>query len=292
MKTNTLLILTVILLFPFISRSQAVVAGWSFKKGVNSEKSADSGTVYNKHICKIEATDNDGGYRLIEFKNGIDAPDDYAAMANQWDNGSMDKFWQIVFISKDYENLTLASRQESGENRTGPKFFKPQYKIASGPWTDFPMGKVIEVANDWTTGILDSLNFPAVCNNITDSIYVRWLMYTNINIDNDTVIAIGINKIDDIFIRGDKVIGRQEYSSENNNNKVYPSVSSGSFNVLTVNDVKEVLIYNNLGSLVSSYKASATFSIDLSDQPEGMYFVIFKDPRGLSVRTEKIIVRK
>jgi hypothetical protein len=288
MNLRKLLIIALILIFPLICRSQEIVAGWTFKKGINSELSADTGTVYNKHICKLEALDTNGVHRAIEFKNGIYAPNDYAAMSQQWDKGSNKKFWQIVFISKGYENLTLFSKQMSGESRTGPKYFQPQYKFGSSDWMDIPDSKLIEVANDWTTGVIDNLTLPATLANLNDSIYIRWLMITNINIDGDSVYAIGTSKIDDIFILGTPAVGVEEFV-QGNSNRVFPNVSSGLFTITAGNNIKEVIVYNSLGSLVNKYPVSNSGRIDLSKEPEGMYFVAFRNDKGVSVRTEKII---
>jgi hypothetical protein len=73
---------------------------------------------------------------------------------------------------------------------------------------------------------------------------------------------------------------------------VYPSVSSGIFNVQTSDDIKDITVLNAVGNSVLNAEASRAFQMDLSSRPGGIYFVVFRDASGGYKNTAKIVITK
>ena len=71
---------------------------------------------------------------------------------------------------------------------------------------------------------------------------------------------------------------------------VYPNPTNGSFTLETYSpDVKDVFVYDVMGRMVVSMSqvADNQLSIDIADQPAGIYLV--KVVSGNSVQTERIV---
>jgi hypothetical protein len=178
-KTITIITVIIALTFSLPATAQTLLARWTFPTGTPADSLADGGIPAN--LAKSIHTD--------------------AAQATGWDNGAMTKCWMIELSTLNYENLKISSKQQSGGNNPGPKDFIVQYRIGSGgTWTDVP-NAVIITANNWTSGVLDSLPMPDSCENRA-SLFLRWLMTTNDNTAGGTVAASGIDKIEDIYITG------------------------------------------------------------------------------------------
>ena len=119
--------------------------------------------------------------------------------ADGWDSGMNTKYYQIEFTTGGYKDITLSSKQRSSS--TAPKDFKAQYKIGTtGAWTDIA-GAIITVADDYTTGVLTNVPLPVACNNQA-SLYIRWLMTSDIAVGGANVVNTGASNMDDIFVKG------------------------------------------------------------------------------------------
>ncbi|MBN2682717.1 MAG: T9SS type A sorting domain-containing protein [Bacteroidales bacterium] len=139
----------------------------------------------------------EGGTSAIEMKNGATT---FAAQATGWDSGADTKFWSIKFKAAGYANLKVYSKMEAGGANPGPRDWKVQYKRSSTDWADVP-GGTITAANDWTTGVVNGITLPSDCDNPgSESIYVRWIMTSNTDINGDDVLSTGKFKIDDIVV--------------------------------------------------------------------------------------------
>ncbi|MBI4649686.1 MAG: fibronectin type III domain-containing protein, partial [Bacteroidia bacterium] len=123
-----------------------------------------------------------------------------SARATGWDAGNGTKYWQIEFVTTNYNTLKFSSKQRS--SATGPRDFKAQYKVgAGGTWTDITGATSITVADNYSSGVLSEVALPTECDN-QSSVYIRWIMTSNTSVDLGTVASAGASNIDDIIIIG------------------------------------------------------------------------------------------
>lgn len=248
------------------------IVGWTFPVSDSSSLYADKGIVSNVGVCIIDAEDTAGEGRIISFTNGATT---LAATASYWNDGANVKFWSIEFKATGYENLVLYSKQRAGNTNKGPVYFRVQYKISGGNWTDIPDTDTITCGNDWTTGVVDSVALPSDCNNITSSIYVRWIMISNDAYGGGTVDSLGISKIDDIFILGDATSGIPQNETADIVN-IYPNPSNGIFTVEADVKLNYLAVYDILGKEVKRINnPSLNEFIDLSSMNKGLYIIRF-----------------
>ncbi len=143
-------------------------------------------------------TVNDGT-KSISVVGGVNAPTypNYAS-ATGWASGAGTKAWVVEFETTGYANLYLSSKQ-SATNRS-PQDFKIQYSLDNSTWTDVT-GGTVTLAQDWTTGVVNSLAFPAACDNQA-SVFVRWIMTSNTGVGGN-ILANRASYIDDIYVVGE-----------------------------------------------------------------------------------------
>ncbi|MGA9213328.1 InlB B-repeat-containing protein [Kaistella sp.] len=164
------------------------VVGWDFK---DSNIIADSGISAN--LNKTISTSSTGN---ITYPGGA-----AAAISNSgWDNGSASKYWRVSFTTVGMNNLKLSSKQQS--SNTGPKDFKLQCSVNGTDWIDVT-GAAITVANNLTTGVLENVALPSVCDNQI-LVYVRWIMTSNLQVGTGNVASAGTSRITDIVVIGDQ----------------------------------------------------------------------------------------
>ncbi|PLX08872.1 MAG: hypothetical protein C0594_05940, partial [Marinilabiliales bacterium] len=205
MKKGLLFIFMAIIMANIVYAQRDTIAGWTFPTGV------DTVDIYTN----MGIADNEGRYisaedttewpntvqRDVYCTNGVSSGD-YAATAVGWDGGANAKLWSIKFKANGYESLQVSSKQRSGGSNAGPKYWKIQYRLSGEEWADVNAGE-INVANDWTTGVISELDLPADLDNPgTTSIYIRWIMVSDSSISQTLVDVNGTSKIDDIIITG------------------------------------------------------------------------------------------
>jgi hypothetical protein len=202
-KTITLFILCLSLLAATAMQGQVLLAKWTFPTGNPTDSLADGGLPVNLD----KAIHTEGGTSAIDFtKNGATTK---AAQATGWDGGVLTKCWVVSLNTLGYERVKISSKQQSGGNNPGPRDYRLQYRIgATGNWIDVPNSAIV-TANDWSTGVLDSIDLPTSCYS-QSLVFLRWLMTTNTNSAGGTVAATGIDKIDDIYITGELFIGMSD----------------------------------------------------------------------------------
>jgi hypothetical protein len=90
----------------------------------------------------------------------------------------------------------------------------------------------------------------------------------------------------------DVATGEKEILGDISQLSIYPNPSIGTFNVaLTEKVASTVMVYNMLGELIfSSTKNTQLFTVDMNDQPNGVYFVKVKS--GDLLTTKKVILSK
>lgn len=133
------------------------------------------------------------------FSQGSSGPGTYAAHSDNWEDGADTKYWQVTISTKGYKSIKLSSKQRSSPR--GPRDFKVQYSTDGTTWNDIP-GAGLTVCEDFTMGVLDQVPLPSECEN-QPTLYLRWVMTSNISVNGQTVLDQGTNRIDDIVVEGE-----------------------------------------------------------------------------------------
>ncbi len=169
--------------------SYTTVTAWNFESGTNSTSSGIQENA-GKNIA-VFGTDNPS---FTAPGNG-----GKTAKATGWNSNSAEKYWLININTQNYYNVKVSSIQRSSS--MGPRHFKVQYKIGEkGTYTDVP-GAVVSNADNFTSGIISSLSLPNDCDN-QFSVYIRWLLVTNTNLNDGIINNSGESNIDDIIVTG------------------------------------------------------------------------------------------
>lgn len=277
-KLYTLIIAVMITAITF---GQTTIIEWTFPNE-SADVIADAGIPENldKEIYTV------GGTSDIQFKNGFEGK---AAQATQWDNGSGSKAWEVSFTSIGYGDLRLSSKQTSGGNDPGPRDFKIQYKIGEdGTWTDLE-NAVVEVQNDWTTGVIEAVELPDECNN-RSLIFIRWIMTSNINSIGETVEASGKSKIDNILVTGEDNTGLTHTSFADLS--VYPNPCQDFIRISNNKEIGKLEIFSVSGQLAYSIdKIQKNGIVDVSELMPGVYFVVVWSKTVSEAKTTKLIIQ-
>jgi hypothetical protein len=282
---KTFILLAALIFMAAVSNAQVLIVKWTFPTGAATDSIADGGLPVNLD----KAIHTEGGTSAIDFsKNGTTTK---AAQATGWDNGSALKCWVVKVNTVGHENLKLSSKMQSGGNNPGPKDYKVQFRTSeAGDWVDVP-DAIITVANDWETGVLDSIPLPAGCNGQTE-LYLRWIMTSNTNSQGGTVDAGGINKIDDIYVTGKVVSTGLKENHPGLNFSISPNPSNGRFVVLSGEDIAAVSVYSTSGKCVYSLDTfnARTVTVDLNSLQQGTYFVRVSTSNGKSGNQKLLIL--
>ncbi len=167
-----------------------LVVAWTFPE---ETQEADQGIPENIGKLITREPGFDGSY---SYGSGVD---NYAIRTLSWDEGADTKYWVVEFSTLNYGDLSLSSAQRS--SNTGPRDFKVQYRIGTtGDWNDVENSD-ITVADDFTTGVLEKIELPEICNN-KSSLHLRWIMTSNTSVAGETVGGQGASRIDMIKIEG------------------------------------------------------------------------------------------
>jgi len=293
MKKN-LLSISLIFCIAFAVEAQDTIVGWDFSNESIVANFGDDENIDRRELWAV-TVDTSAQYgeaqREVTFTNGVE---DFAATATNWDGGAdIDslKYWSIKFKAIDVENLIVSSKQRAGGNNGGPKNFKLQYLLKNGEWTDIPGGTVV-VANDWTTGVVDQLALPEDANNHNnESIFIRWIMTDNEDINGGVVTAEGISKIDDIFISGTVTtkIDNVEFRSVFN---VYPNPAATlNLSIKSDKEIDVINIYTITGKLVKTQVCNAkNVDVEIDDLNAGIYII---EPviNGEHLSPKKVIIQ-
>lgn len=181
--------------------SQRTLVEWHFPENPDNAM-VDNGLLANSH-CMISAEGGAGGVTFPTLSPST-APGAQSGCANAtgWDGGGGTKFWMIEFASSNYTGLALSSRQRSSS--AGPANFCVQYRIGEGCWEDIS-GGILICANNFNQGVITHLPLPSACND-QSLIAIRWLMTGNMSVTNGTVSAGGTSNIDDVMVRGTRMV--------------------------------------------------------------------------------------
>ncbi len=270
--------------FSLVLSAQDTLVGWTFPTGTANDSVANFALPANSgSFLKTY-----GGTTALNYStNGLTT---FSAQATGWDSGMNTKYWQIEFSTAEYQNIKLSSILRSGGNNPGPRDFQIQYKVGMGVvWTDVVGGAVTTAAN-WTGGAISNLSLPADVDNQTSTVYIRWIMATDDDINGNTVLPTGIAKMDNIIITGNKInVGIYNVDNENII-CVYPNPAKGSVSVLNA-PKGQYQVFNSTGQIMTSttnYSEETTLSLDMRGMPAGIYFC--KMNNGSKTQVSKIIL--
>jgi len=264
------------------------LTGWTFPTGTDEDLNANQGTEQNMGY-DIRKKDEAGNEDVISFTNGT-LENDFAATAENWDNGAGNKFWSIKFKAAQFRDFRVSSKQRAGDNKPGPKDWKLQYQLSGQEtWTNIPGGEVT-VANDWTSGIVEDLMLPAETNYPESSVYVRWIMTSNFDINGDDVLPTGICKIDDILVTGVSPTGIAKPIAFESIS-VYPNPCTNTLFVEQASGAASYSIYNLAGQKVAGGNLNGSNTIDIAANMQGMHLVTLFDKNGDVLGSEKIMIK-
>lgn len=279
MMKKLLLIVFLLPLFKFV-QAQEEIAKWSFPKNSLGDTVQNSTNKLNlTSVIRAEGTST------ITMKNGATS---YAAQATGWDNGMNSKNWSIGFITTSYDHVQLSSKQSAGGTNGGPKDFKVQFKVGSaGNWSDVPGGNVT-LANDWTKGVISNLDLPAECQNQSSTVFIRWIMTSNLDVSLPAITPNGVSKIDDIVITGMLMTGLEDLDKVKGLSS-FPNPSTSSFTITMTDKTSLIEMYNTRGQLVYSKIPENTIVTVEDALPAGMYFI--RSIHNRNVKTIKHLVK-
>jgi hypothetical protein len=253
--------------------AQETLTGWTFPVNSGADSlNADLGTTQNKtydlRFQWVLTPTTDSTLNTVTF---VDGATTYAAATTGWDNGADIKFWSIKFKANNYSNFKLSSKQKSDATNAGPRDFKLQWRLSSGTYADVA-GGAITLGSDWTTGVVTDLPVP-ITGQGTSSIYIRWIMASNTDINGGTVAPAGQSMIDDILITGVNSLGQNEILYTNRL-KLFPSPNNGTFtlssteplNLLTVSDISGK-------TLLTNTQPAQQQSVTLPNAKPGLYLL-------------------
>jgi hypothetical protein len=256
--------------------AQDTIVGWTFPSGsadsiVDVSISSNSSRFISAQYGTWGSTTTYHSIPTYYTNGSLGAPDS-AATSTGWNNGVDSSYWMVKCKTPGYGSIKLYSKQSSGGSNPGPRDFKVQYKLSGTTmWTDITGGTVV-CANDWTSGVLNGIDIPAVCNNQTNSVSIRWVMTSNFNTSGGTVASTGIAKIDNVIVTGTLLTGIESNVNQNAVS-IYPNPNNGNFIIENTNNIKFIRIFNAIGKLVFETETTYDNRINLSGFEKGLYLI-------------------
>lgn len=264
------------------SGNTEVIVEWNFPN-LTDDNVADAGITAN--LAKTISTAGGTGTVVYNIAGNTTS----AASTDGWNNGNGTKYWSINFVSTGYSGLKLSSKQRS--SNTAPKDWKIQYDAGSG-WTDLTT-VTISAQNSWY-GVTE-YSLPSSCDNKA-SISIRWIMTSNISVNNGTVASGGNSRIDDIIVIGTSgntintgTISGSPFciSTSTGISVTVPFTSSGTFNTNNIytaelsdatGSFSVPTVIGTLASTANSGNISATIPANTPDGSAYRIRVISDDP--------------
>jgi hypothetical protein len=292
MKKSLLFSIILAASFSLFSQEVDTLAAWTFPTGVDTLDIYPDVFISNNENYYISAEDTiswpNTTLRDIVSTAGFTS---FAGTATDWDNGSLVKLWSIKIKAPGYQNLKVSSKQFSDVESPGPQDWKLQARLSGEDWVDLENGTVV-CGTDWTTGVVSDIELPEQFNDPGNtSIYIRWIMTSNISTSGSNVEPAGISKIDDVVITGEIASGlgnaRQKESF-----RLYPNPVSNDMLFYTSSvELIQLNIYNTEGQLVLEQEINEAGTIDLSNLTQGVYFAEPVLANGEIGTSEKLIIR-
>lgn len=273
-------LLAICLIFGSVAFAQDVLlVGWTFP---TNSYTADTGLnlLLDNEITTM------GGTSALELKNGFSTN---APQATGWNLGMETKAWLIKAKTTGYHNLTISSRQQSGGNEPGPKYYKIQFSINNGASWSEVIGGEVEVENDWETSYVSHLSLPAACNDC-DELWIRWVMALNTASGNGgAVTEEGKSKIDDIFLHGDKINGVEDHMKASFT--LFPNPSTNYVEIKASNIMTNIQILDISGKIIHSQPLnSQNERVDVSSFSKGYYFISIQNKENQQTISQKLLI--
>jgi len=296
MKKNLLFIIFCCAVFSTALYAQNdTITAYTFPTGVDTTDIYPNAGLASNANRYISAEDTlswpNTNIRQITMTEGVGGSGDYAGTVDGWEEGANAKLWSIKFKAEGYTNLRISSKQSSDENKPGPRNWKLQCRFSKEEWFDIPNATLV-CANDWTTGVVNELPLPPEFNNPgSSSMYIRWIMTSNISTSGEDILTDGISKIDDVVVIGTSNSGVEEilYS---NILKIYPNPAPKFINIESTKEIQSISIYNISGILVKQLDNVSDFAtISTDDLTPGNYLVRTKFSGLNSVYVSKLIIK-
>lgn len=263
---------------------QDTIAKWTFPTGDLSDTMPDLANLLNqdKYIFTT------GGTSAIVMKNGSTTK---AAQVTNWDSGQDTKSWQIEINTTGYDSLRISSKQNAGDNNPGPRDFKLQYKLGtSGNWNDVTGGE-ITVDNEWTSGALLDVSLPPECKNQT-SVFIRWIMTSNFDINGDDVLESGKAKIDDIIVIGSLLSAVGDIFEDPVRVNIFPNPCTDKISIKSKTAMQKLEIYDISGMKVYELEQRKNlYTLNTEILNSGLYFLKIYFPSKMLPKMQTIIVR-
>jgi hypothetical protein len=257
------------------------LAKWTFPSNDLADTLVEEANTFNQNAYLSTM----GGTGAIEMKNGETSK---AAQCNGWESGTDAKAWYIQLSTESHQNITVSSKQQSGNNDPGPKDFKLQYKIGeTGEWTDVENGD-ITVLNDWTTSALADIPLPAECDN-QEVLFIRWVLSSNLDINGVELLESGKTKIDDIEIKGDVFTSLDQISEGKTQVNVY-QINDGQLYFTSSTLIKKIMQYDISGRILNEKTVSEYTGYIAARQYKGLNIFVFEDYNGTKY-SRKVILK-
>ncbi len=276
---------------PALLMSQDIITGYTFPAGdtatdIYPNLGLDGNSGY--YISAEDTTAHPNTVqRVITFTDGAT---DYAATADGWDDGMDAKLWSIKFKADGYESLKVSSKQYSDATLPGPRDFKIQARLSGEDWVDLAGGD-LTLAADWTSGVAVDVALPADFDDPgSTSIYIRWIMTSNSDIDGNTVLPTGISKIDDVIVEGTSTSGIEEVLYDSRFSFHPNPVTQGMVTISSREDLAGIRIYDIQGKVVTDINGRVE-RIDISRLQPGIYFIspVFND--GHRTAPQRLVIQ-
>jgi hypothetical protein len=190
------LVIIVFLCFVQFSSAQVTLVEWNFPNSPDDSIADIASTTPNNTSKKISVF-GDVASPSFGILSGAQT---YSASTTNFHHGNGTKGWVIEFSTLGYSNLNVSSKQMSASN--GPRDFKVQYKVgAGGVYIDLPGATNIALNNSFIspTGVINLIPLPPVCDN-QPSVYLRWIMTSDLSVINSTTFQVSVSRIDDIRV--------------------------------------------------------------------------------------------
>ncbi len=280
MKHIYLFLITLMITTSALAQTETL-AKWTFPSNDLADTLVEEANTFNQNAYLSTM----GGTGAIEMKNGETSK---AAQCNGWHEGNGVKAWYIQISTEGHQNITLSSKQQSGNTDAGPRDFKLQYKTSiEGEWTDVENG-TITVLNDWTTSALTDIPLPAECDN-QEILFIRWVLISNLDINGVDLIESGKTKIDDIEIKGDVFTSLDQISEGKTLVNVY-QINDNQLYFTSSTLIKKITQYDISGRILNEKTVSEYTGYIAARQYKGLNIFVFEDYNG-NKYSRKVILK-
>ncbi|HRS54559.1 MAG TPA: T9SS type A sorting domain-containing protein [Bacteroidales bacterium] len=276
-KLNVFILIIMFIFHNNLSYTQDTIVAWTFPTG-SADSLVDISIPLNsaRYLSCQYGTFGSPSYYNININYsvaGTGLNNDYCAMASGLANGADSIYWMIKFKTTGYGNLTLYSKQRASLNnfKAGPAYFRLQYKL-SGSSTWITLIDSIKCDGDWATGSINGFSLPAVLNNQSGHISIRWLQITNYDIIGNPVLNNDSTMIDDIVITGAPISGIETYQSVTSLN-VYPNPANSNFTIEVSGKLNSLKILDLTGKCLFQTEKLQNENLKFEGYKPGIYFV-------------------